>query len=80
MTTQRKRNRFLNARRNNALRTAAIERRSKRTGTIWRTLATYSQAFGRTPYRSLSPRPNLNRVLLAAHSRDTHGHAAAACK
>lgn len=31
MSTQRKRNRFLNARRNNALRTAAIEKRSKRT-------------------------------------------------
>ena len=31
MSTQRKRNRFLSARRNNAPRTEAIERRSKRT-------------------------------------------------
>ena len=43
MATRRKRNSFLNARRNNALRTAAIEN-ARAHGLIWRTLATYSES------------------------------------
>ena len=61
-------------------RTVRLEKNWERHGLIWRTLATYSEALGRTPCRSSSPRRHFQHVLLTIHPGDTHGHAAAAQK
>jgi hypothetical protein len=72
----------MNTKKNNAYKPseAKAERLWIRRGLIWRTLATYSEALGRTPCRSSSPRRHFQHVLLTIHPGDTHGHAAAAQK
>jgi len=59
-------------------RTVRLEKNWERHGLIWRTLATYSEALGRTPCRSSSPRRRLKRVLRAIQCFDVDEHFAAA--